>query len=148
MGGCDVSTILAGDQTQTILIVEDNPDHIELISINLRKTNHQLRLIQAEDGQEALETIGLLPNSNGKIITKPDLIFLDVNLPKITGTKVLERIRSNSQFDQIPVVIVTTSTRKEDQEKMLKLGADDYIVKSNVKMNLRAMLDDLLFCEK
>ncbi len=145
MEGSGVTKSYGSDQTKTILIVEDNPDHIELISINLKKTNHKLRLIQVEDGQQALEKIGLLPSSNATQISKPDLIFLDVNLPKFTGTEVLERIRSKSKFNNIPVVILTTSTRKEDKEKMLKLGADDYLIKSNEKLNLGEKLNDLLF---
>lgn len=145
MEGSGVTDSRANDQTKTILIVEDNPDHIELISINLQKSNHKLRLIQVEDGQQALEKIGLLPSSNTTQISKPDLIFLDVNLPKFTGTEVLERIRSQNKFNKIPVVILTTSTRKEDKEKMLKLGANDYLIKSNAKLNLSEKLNDLLF---
>jgi len=75
---------------------------------------------------------------------KPDLIFLDVNLPKLLGIEVLQRILSNPVYNQVPVIAISTSARNEEMENMLTLGANAYFIKTE-KIDLGKKVKSLLF---
>jgi len=113
-----------------ILLVEDNPDD-EALTLRALKNNSILNeVIVVRDGAEALDFLfGEGKYSARDTSLLPELILLDLNLPKINGLEVLERIRSDERTKIQPVVILTTSTEERDRIESYKLGANSYIRK-------------------
>ncbi len=111
-----------------ILLIEDNPDHAEIITRVLHKIDSHVVVYVASDGQKALEILGLRENFSLEI-SIPKLILLDIRLPKFSGPQVLRAIKSSPQLKKIPVIVLTTSTRDAEIKEMYRLGANSYIVK-------------------
>lgn len=114
-------------QNIEILLVEDNPGDIRLIVEVLKDGKLHNNLSVVEDGEQALSYLkrgGSYPNA-----IVPDLILLDLNLPKINGTEVLAEIRKDPQLKHIPVIILTTSEAEQDILKAYDLHANCYITK-------------------
>ncbi len=120
---------MSGDK-KIILMVEDNPDD-ELLTITALKDNNIMNeVIVVRDGEEALDYLfktGKYNNSDYTIL--PQLILLDLKLPKVDGLEVLQRIRSNHTTKLLPVVILTSSKEETDLIKSYALGANSYIRK-------------------
>jgi two-component system response regulator len=115
-----------------ILLVEDNPDDIKLTqrAFNKSKIAEKISLEVAINGEEALDFLfgkGLYSHRNKKLI--PVVILLDLNLPRINGLQVLERIRSDERTKLIPVIVLTSSKEQQDVKKAYALGANSYIRK-------------------
>jgi two-component system response regulator len=110
-----------------ILLVEDNPDDIDLTLEVLKDAKMRTSLHTVEDGVEALAFL----RKEGKYADepRPDLILLDLNLPKKDGREVLAEIKSDDVLRQIPVVVLTTSEAEEDILKAYNLHANCYITK-------------------
>lgn len=107
-----------------ILLVEDSPDD-EVLTIRALKKNKLLNeVFVARDGTEALDF--LFGNDAGRL---PELVLLDLNLPKVNGFEVLRRIRADERTRMLPVVILTTSDEDRDRVESYKLGANSYIRK-------------------
>ena len=115
---------------KVILLVEDNPDD-ELLTIRAIKKNKIAdEITVAHDGAEAIDYIFATGMYEGRDVSKnPQVILLDLNLPKIHGLEVLRRIRNNEKTRCLPVVILTSSTEEEDLIKSYSLGANSYICK-------------------
>jgi two-component system alkaline phosphatase synthesis response regulator PhoP len=103
---------------QTILVVDDEQDLLDLIEYNLRKEGFEV--LRAEDGQAGLE---LARNS------EPDLILLDIMMPKINGLKMVEIIRHDDEFNHIPVIFLTAREDEKTEIAALDKGGDDYVTK-------------------
>ena len=113
-----------------ILLVEDNPQDLELAQRALRKARLANRIQVARDGAEALEFIfceGAF--SSRRIDDTPKVILLDLKLPKVDGLEVLQRIKSDPRTKAIPVVILTSSKEQNDVVESYQLGVNSYIVK-------------------
>ena len=110
-----------------ILVVDDNQDSRELVLKILKRKGHQL--IEAVDGEDALEKVAA---------EQPDLILMDISLPKIDGYEVTRRLKQNKKFASIPVIALTAHAMKGDKEKSLASGCDDYISKP---INVRDFYD-------
>jgi chemotaxis family two-component system response regulator Rcp1 len=120
---------LSGDGIQVveILLVEDNPADIRLTQEALRDSKLVNRLHLARDGIEALD---FLCRRNGfEDAPRPDLILLDLNLPRMDGRELLEQIKSMPEMGTIPVVVLTTSQADEDILRSYRLHANCYITK-------------------
>jgi CheY-like chemotaxis protein len=114
----------------TILLVEDDPGDRELTRRALDQRGITTRLHSVQDGEEALEF--LLREGRYRdpdCSPRPDLVLLDLNLPKITGIEVLDRVREHPNLRTIPVVALTTSKHDEDITTAYDLGVNSYIVK-------------------
>lgn len=109
-----------------ILLVEDNPNDIEITRRALEKGQLKNELTIARDGQEALDI--LFGHADGRT-SLPGLILLDLNLPRVDGREVLSRIKSNPELRRIPVIVLTTSTREEDVVRSYDLGVNTFISK-------------------
>ena len=111
-----------------ILLVEDNPDDVELAKRALKKNNIMNELVLARDGAQALE---LLHGSSASTTpaVRPSVVLLDLKLPKVDGLEVLRRIRSDPRTRTLPVVILTSSKEERDLVEGYKLGANSYIRK-------------------
>jgi two-component system, response regulator len=113
-----------------ILLVEDNPDDEELTLRALKKNKIGNNLAVARDGAEALDFLfGTGAYSNRDINNLPQVVLLDLNLPKVDGLEVLRRIRKNETTRLLPVVILTSSKEQQDIVKGYALGANSYIRK-------------------
>ena len=113
-----------------ILLVEDNPDDVELTLRAFRKNNISNKIIVARDGAEALDYLfaqGKYDKRDEKDL--PVLVLLDLKLPKIDGLEVLRQIRGNELTRLLPVVILTSSSQQQDMIESYKLGANSYIRK-------------------
>jgi two-component system, response regulator len=107
-----------------ILLVEDNPDDVALTLHALRKSNISNQVVVAQDGKEALDYL-----FGGDVKALPVLILLDLNLPKINGIEVLQRIRADERTGLLPTVILTSSKEDRDLVNGYRSGANSYIRK-------------------
>jgi CheY-like chemotaxis protein len=113
-----------------ILLVEDNPADVKITQRALRESAVPVDLIVVRDGQEAVEyLLRQGPHGDNQDWRIPDLILLDLNLPRLTGIQVLERIRATPALRATPVVVLTTSRRHEDIQQVYAAGANTYIEK-------------------
>jgi chemotaxis family two-component system response regulator Rcp1 len=113
-----------------ILLVEDNPADVKITQRAIRESALPVELLVVRDGQEAVDYLlreGSHAHDEGW--RNPDLILLDLNLPRLNGRQVLERIRTTPALRAVPVVVLTTSNRREDVREMYAAGANTYIEK-------------------
>lgn len=113
-----------------ILVVEDNPQDLELTLRALRKAKLSNRIQVARDGAEALDFIfGAGTHAGREIQNGPKVILLDLKLPKVDGLEVLEKVKSDPRTKSIPVVVLTSSKEQKDVVESYRLGVNSYIVK-------------------
>jgi len=113
-----------------ILLVEDNPDDVELTLRALKNQNVSNHIEVVRDGAEALDFIFCTGKYEHRSIENtPKLILLDLKLPKVDGLGVLEKIKSDPRTKAIPVVILTSSREERDIVESYKLGVNSYITK-------------------
>lgn len=117
-------------ETKLILLVEDN-ENDELLMQRALKKNHILnRVIVVRDGVEALDYLFSKGEYEGKVAERlPDLILLDLKLPKINGLDVLKQMRTNKRTRYIPVVVLTSSTEEQDIISSYDFGANGFVQK-------------------
>lgn len=116
--------------SKKILLIEDNPDDEMLTLRALKKNNIANEVIVARDGVEALDYLfGEGAHEGRDLSDQPQVILLDLNLPKIDGLEVLKRIRNDERTRRLAVVILTTSNEDRDVIKSYDLGANSYIRK-------------------
>ncbi len=123
-----MSTYIREDSTtMEVLLVEDNPGDVRLTQEAFREVNSLIHLNVVSDGVEAME---FLRNEGAYVdAPRPGLILLDLNLPKMDGREVLDRIKKNDYLKTIPTVILTTSEAEADVVKSYQLQANAYLVK-------------------
>ncbi len=113
-----------------ILLVEDNPDDVELTMRSLRKNNILNEVVVAGDGVEALDYLfGTGAHADRDLSVKPAVILLDLKLPRMGGLEVLQRLRADERTKPLPVVILTSSKEEQDILNGYKLGANSYVRK-------------------
>jgi len=115
---------------KSILLVEDNPDDVQLTKRALKQNNITNELVVVNDGVEAMEYLieaCTAPPGSSKVL--PTLILLDLNLPRMNGLEVLKQIRANDRLKRLPVVVLTSSKEDGDILKSYDSGANSYIRK-------------------
>jgi len=114
-----------------VLLVEDNLDEAELAMRQLKKNRMNTRLLHIKDGEEALDFIFATGKYDGlrDLQHSPDLILLDIQMPKLNGIEVLEKIKGDERTRSIPVVVLTSSNQNPNVQRCYELGANSYIVK-------------------
>lgn len=116
-----------------IIIVDDNPTNVELISVQLRPYNYDIR--KAYEGEEVLKLVKEDP---------PDLILLDLMMPRMSGYEVCKILKNDPATRLIPIIIVTALCELDDKLKALELGADDFLMKPYNKLELTTRVRSLL----
>lgn len=115
---------------RVILLVEDNATDEELTLLALKRSNIGNNVVVARDGSEALDYLRGLGVHAGRDVTDlPQVVLLDLNLPKMSGIEVLQAIRADERTKLLPVVILTSSQEQIDLAKGYSFGANSYVVK-------------------
>jgi len=118
---------------EKILIVEDNPLNMRLFEMTLRPKGY--RLLTATDGEKALDMA---------IREKPDLIIMDISLPKVSGLEITKRLRQMPAFNHTPIIAVTAHAMKGDEAKIIDAGCDAYLPKPINTRQLPVVITELL----
>ncbi len=112
-----------------ILLVEDNPTDAELVLRVLSKNNLANNVVWVKDGKEALEFLFRLGNYAARTNSMPRVVFLDLQLPKVSGLEVLQQMRDNEDTRTIPVVVLTSSKEERDIAASYRLGVNSFVSK-------------------
>lgn len=129
-----------------ILLVEDNDDHAELVISGLQNNRVANTIHHVIDGQQALDYLFCRgPFSDPASCPKPDLILLDLRLPRIDGLEVLRRIKQTPELQRIPVVILTSSSAESDIARSYDYHANSYVVKPLDFNQFTNLMNDLGF---
>jgi CheY-like chemotaxis protein len=129
------------NKNRVVLLIDDDDDDIALFFDAIREIDETIKCISASNGHDALK---LLKND---LITLPDYIFLDLNMPRLNGKQCLSEIKKNSRLEHIPVIIYSTSKRPEDIEETRKLGALHFITKPTLFNEICTALLAVLYPE-
>ena len=116
-----------------VLVVEDNPQNMKLLELLLRSKSYIL--LKAYNGEEALDTATR---------EEPDLIVMDMQLPKVSGIEVTKRLRQMPVFSHTPIIALTAYAMKGDKERILEAGCDAYISKPIDTRKLPLLIADIL----
>lgn len=118
------------DDAYTLLLVEDNPDDVELTRRAFAKSDVGNRLVVVRDGEEALEYLFATGRYTGRDrLALPRAVLLDLKLPKLSGLDVLRHIRADAVTRRLPVIVLTTSREHSDIVGSYDLGANSYVRK-------------------
>jgi len=130
----------------SFFLVEDDDDHAGIVTRLLKQDNPKISIQRVRDGVEALEFLEDSAESDGKL---PDIILLDLKLPRKDGHEVLEKIKLNPRLKSIPVVVLTTSDAAVDRDKAYSLNVNSYLVKPIEIEKFRLLVEDLYhyWCE-
>ena len=120
----------------TVWVVDDDTDDQYLIESAFKQFSPSIPIKQLGDGEELLSCLTKTPEL-------PHLILLDLNMPRMNGFEALEALRNVPAFQKIPVVILTTSSRTEDKQKSMALGADGFLSKPPSQQATVSMLQEL-----
>ena len=120
-----------------ILIVEDNPQNMKVLLMTLRPYGYTF--LKATDGEEALEMA---------VREKPDLIIMDIQLPKLNGLEVTRRLRQVPALSHIPIIVITAYAMKGDEEKFIEAGCDAFLPKPVNTRELPEMIAQMLLGRK
>ncbi len=123
-----------------ILLIDDNHDHAKILQWAFKKTGRKDEFTYFDDGSSALQ---YLKSANNGANVRPDLIFLDLNLPRLDGREVLRLLKSEEDTKAIPVIIVSSSEREEDVRKAYELGASSYLSKSTLLNDVNPVLQTI-----
>ena len=112
-----------------ILLVEDNPAHAEMVTRSLEENRSAIRVHHVSDGEAALDYLMRQGRfSDPETSPRPELILLDLRIPKIDGLEVLRTVKTTSELQRIPVVVLTTSAAEPDVSRAYELHANSYLV--------------------
>jgi len=129
---------------QTVLYVEDNPDDFVLFQLASRKCGTPFRLQHAADGEEAIAYLdGAGDFGDREEHPFPDLVLLDLKMPRLDGFEVLEWIRANPATRSLPVVVLAGSSFRADIRRALELGANSYAAKPARFEELQVLIDQI-----
>ena len=116
-----------------VLVVEDNPQNMKLLELLLRSKSYIL--LKAYNGEEALDTA---------IREEPDLIVMDMQLPKVSGVEVTKRLRQMPVFSHTPIIALTAYAMKGDKERFLEAGCNAYLSKPISTRELPVIIEQML----
>ena len=115
---------------KSVLFIDDDEDDKLVFGHALKAIDTSIQYLTASDGLEALKIL------NEDLVILPDLIFMDLNMPKMDGFTCLDKIKKSKELKEIPVLILSTSTNPRDMEKARSLGATNFITKPSTYTGL------------
>lgn len=118
---------------EKILLVDDEPNILLSLEFLMERAGYEV--FTASDGEMALEKIDQL---------LPSLVLLDINMPKLNGYQVCERVRATPEWDQVKIILLTAKGRDVEKQKGLAMGADDYVSKPFSNQELLDKVDEIL----
>lgn len=121
---------------KNVYLIDDDQDDREIFALALESAHQEAVYYAAKNGQEALEAL-----TTG---TVPDYIFIDLNMPYMSGRECLQEIKKRPMLKDVPAIVYTTSSHSRDVDELMKLGAEHYLVKPNSLAKLTEILHDLL----
>jgi CheY-like chemotaxis protein len=121
-----------------VLIVDDDEDDRDLFCDAVNIVDSSIQCIMARNGEEALEGL------KRRTLPTPDLIFLDLNMPRLNGMQCLRALKKDSCFEHIPIVIYTTSKLKEDKKAAMQAGAAGFVTKPTSLTDLCEAITEIL----
>jgi two-component system response regulator len=117
-------------RTGIVLLVEDNPDDVDLTIRAFQKNNFRSEVVVARDGEEALDYLSAIrPNGGRDPAAMPEVVLLDLKLPKLDGIEVLRRLRAQESTRRLPVVVLTSSNEEQDIVASYDFGANSFVRK-------------------
>jgi DNA-binding response OmpR family regulator len=126
-------------KSKRIFLIDDDEDDHLFFGIGLNEFDPNIEILYDNDSEMALRRL------SGKMQPLPDIVFLDWNMPKLSGKQILGAIRANALYNEVPVIIFTTSSSSEDKNEAKQLGATDFLSKpaslSELKKNLQEIFD-------
>lgn len=135
--------MITEQEIYNILVIEDELSEQKLIKMLIRNSGYNVKLKFINDGEEAIKFISSFAN-NELINEKIDLIFLDLNLPKINGIEVLRSLKNNYHLKSIPVLVLTTSNNQSDINLAYNEGASGYVRKPAVVEEYEKKIESIL----
>ncbi|HSG07767.1 MAG TPA: response regulator [Longimicrobiales bacterium] len=112
---------------RSVLVVEDNPDHALLVKLALARVDPSLDVLVCSDGREAVDLLsGAPPPNDGTLRSVPDLVLLDLSMPRLDGFGVLDWVGREAAFERIPVIVLTSSSSPMDEARAMDLGASGF----------------------
>jgi CheY-like chemotaxis protein len=133
------------DTKHTLLLVEDGAAEVQIVQRALRALGRDVTLCVLRDGQEAVDyLLGQGRFAGGKNKPRPDLVLLDLHMPRLDGLEVLAQVRKHPDTKLLPIVVWTTSCESQDIVAAYSAGANSYIEKPHDYERLRAILDTVL----
>lgn len=136
-----MSILLLMDQGLRCFLIDDDPDDREIFRLALHDLDQSYKCATASNGVEALEML-----NDDKLA--PDFIFIDVNMPLLSGKKCLKHLRENPKFTQTPIIMYSTSSYEKDIEEAKQYGATHYIIKPSSIGNLASILEKVFQRQK
>lgn len=129
------------DRTPRILIADDNPQGVELLEAYLAETEYEI-----ETAADGLETLQKVQSWN------PDLILLDIMMPKISGFEVCKQVRNDPQHKDVPIIMITALDQPSDIDRAVEAGADDFLTKpinkTELLLRVRSALKSRMYKEQ
>lgn len=126
------------DNTKRVFLIDDDEDDRMFFGIGLSEFDPSIEFLYDKDSEVALRRL------SEKLQPVADVVFLDWNMPKLSGRQVLGAIRSNDKYDEIPIIIFTTSSSSQDRDEAKQLGASYFVSKPSSLKELTAYLRDIL----
>lgn len=127
------------DPNMKLLLVEDNDLDVFMVQRLMRRLNLDYPIIHAKNGEEALRI--LRPDTAHPTLVPPFIMILDINMPRMSGFELLDELVDDPMFSQIPIYIVSTSTRQKDKDKAMSYRVRGYVVKPVTQKILLEMLE-------
>lgn len=126
------------NQSKRVFLIDDDEDDHLFFGIGLNEYDPTIEILYDKDSEAALRRV------SDKMQPLPDVVFLDWNMPKLSGRQILGAIRANGQFNEVPVIIFTTSSSPVDKDEAKELGASYFLSKPASLHELKQNLQDIL----
>jgi len=121
-----------------VLLAEDDDDHAKLVSKHFQRSTVNAEVVRVRDGEEVVEYLNSRDSES-----LPDVILLDLNMPKRSGIEVLEFVKAEERLRKIPVVVLTTSNSPDDRKKAYESYANSYLVKPVEYSAFRDLIEEV-----
>ena len=121
---------------KTLLIIDDDADDIEMFCDAVQEIDERNHCLVATNGKEALQILH-------SCLKKPDYIFLDLNMPQMSGKQCLKEIKQHKQFDDIPIIIYSTSKYRKEIDEILEMGATMFLTKPTIFTELKTAIVEI-----